>query len=85
MHVRAKVIQRSAGRSAVAAAAYRAAVSLADARTGRTHDYSRKQHVVSSWITAPTSAPGWTQDRSEVWNRAEAAERRKDAALAREL
>lgn len=85
LHVRAKVIQRSAGRSAVAAAAYRAAARLSDERTGRIHDYNRKQHVVSSWIVAPAGAPVWALNRAEIWNRVEASERRKDAALAREV
>ncbi|MFC0148426.1 MobA/MobL family protein, partial [Sphingobium scionense] len=37
-----KTVSRSAGRSATAAAAYRAAVEIADERTGLVHDYSRK-------------------------------------------
>ena len=42
-HLAVKTIGRSAGRSATAAAAYRAGVEIADERTGIVHDYTRKQ------------------------------------------
>lgn len=84
-HASLKYGQRSAGKSAVAAAAYRAACRLDDDRLGRVYDYSRKSHLVRSEILAPPGAPAWTQDREAVWNRAEAAERRKDAVIWREL
>jgi hypothetical protein len=41
-HFSAKVIGRSSGRSAVAAAAYRSASALLDEREARTHDFSHK-------------------------------------------
>ncbi|CAI9414924.1 hypothetical protein ANOBCDAF_03332 [Pleomorphomonas sp. T1.2MG-36] len=80
-----KVLQRSKGRSAVAAAAYRAATAMTNSQTGREFDFSRKRHVVESFILAPADAPAWVHDRSELWNRVEAAERRKDAVTAREV
>lgn len=80
-----KVISRAAGRSATGAAAYRAGVSLTDARSGLTHDYTRKSGVVSSEILLPALAPAAMRDRSTLWNAAEAAEVRKDARTAREL
>src|SRR3546814_10595388 len=43
-----KAIGRSAGRSATAAAAYRAGVEITDERTGLVHDYTRKQGVEHS-------------------------------------
>ncbi len=49
-HFSVKVIGRSAGRSAVAAAAYRAADRLHDDRLDRDHDYSAKAGVVHSEI-----------------------------------
>lgn len=42
-HLSVKPVQRSKGRSATAAAAYRAAAKIADARTGELHDYTRKR------------------------------------------
>ncbi|WP_185984821.1 MobA/MobL family protein [Aureimonas mangrovi] len=84
-HVRASVIQRSRGKSAVAAAAYRAAARLTDARTGQTWDYSRKRHVTDSFVMLPIGAPDWAQDREALWSRVELAEKRRDAQTAREL
>lgn len=81
----AQMISRSSGRSAVAAAAYRAGAELTCDRTGQVHDYTRKGGVVSSEIIAPNGAPEWTADRARLWNAVEAAEKRKDAQLAREV
>jgi hypothetical protein len=84
-HLSAQVIGRSSGRSATAAAAYRAAIQITDVRTGLLHDYSRKGGVAHAEIIAPAGVPAWVQDRTELWNRVEAAEKRKDAQLAREV
>ena len=84
-HLSAKVIGRAAGRSSVAAAAYRSGGRLRDARQGIEHDYSRKGDVVHSEILAPETAPDWMRDRDQLWNAVEAVERRKDAQLAREI
>jgi hypothetical protein len=81
----ATVISRSKGRSAVAAAAYRAGAELLDERTGAVHDYTRKSDIQHSEIMAPEGAPDWSLDRAELWNAVEAGERRKDAQLAREV
>lgn len=80
-----KVISRSNGQSAVAAAAYRAAARLQDNRTGQTSDYSRKAGVLHTEVLAPEGTPDWMHDRAQLWNAVEAVERRKDAQLAREI
>lgn len=80
-HLSTKSISRSAGRSAVAASAYRAGVELLDERTGEIHDYRRKQGVASVDLITPDGQP---VDRGELWNAAESAEKRKDARIARE-
>lgn len=80
-----KAISRGAGRSCVAAAAYRAAGCLEDERQGMTHDYSRKAHVEHSEIVSPADAPDWVTDRGRLWNAADASEKRKDAITAREV
>ncbi|MBR0560742.1 MobQ family relaxase [Neokomagataea anthophila] len=82
-HLSVKAISRSVGRSVVAAAAYRSGVSMIDERQGVTHDYTRKQGVVSAFIVAPNGAD-WALDRERLWNAAEAAEKRKDAKTGRE-
>ncbi|WP_069335676.1 MobQ family relaxase [Sphingobium yanoikuyae] len=83
-HLAVKAIGRSAGRSATAAAAYRAGVEITDERTGLVHDYTRKQGVEHSELVLPTDAPEWAADRERLWNAAELAEVRKNATVARE-
>ncbi|TLU70664.1 Ti-type conjugative transfer relaxase TraA [Lichenicoccus roseus] len=84
-HFSAKVIGRSSGRSAVAAAAYRAAECLHDAALGRAHDYTAKAGVIHREILLPDgAAPRWL-DRATLWNEVEAGEKRRDAQLARDI
>lgn len=79
------MISRSAGRSATAAAAYRAGTLIEDRRTGQVHDYDRRSGVVHAEIMAPENTPTWMTDRQALWNAVEAVERRKDAQLSREV
>ena len=81
-----KSITRSSGQSAVASASYRAGCELEDKRYGKTHDYSKKSGVMSASIILPSSLADTkaTIDRGELWNKAEFAEHRKDARVARE-
>ena len=83
-HLSVKTIKRSAGRSATAAAAYRAGELIACEREGRVHDYTRKAGVEDSFILAPEDAPDWAQDRAALWNAAEARETRANSVTARE-
>lgn len=80
-----KPISRGAERSCVAAAAYRAGVSLRDERQNLTHDYHHKADVLHAEIMAPSDAPDWARDRAALWNGADRAEKRKDARTAREV
>ena len=84
-HLSVKAVSRSAGRSATAAAAYRAGCEIVDQRTGEIHNYTRKGGVESTDIVLPDDAPEWATNRAALWNAAEAAERRKDACVAREF
>ena len=84
-HFSAKVIGRSSGRSVVAAAAYRAGERLHDERIDRTHDFTNKAGVLHSGVMLPKGAPEAFADRATLWNAVEAAEKRKDAQLAREV
>ena len=81
-----KSISRGKGQSAVASASYRAGVELEDKRYGKTHDYSKKHGVMSADIILPSvlAAANADIDRSDLWNKAEAAEKRVDARVARE-
>ncbi|WP_134094136.1 Ti-type conjugative transfer relaxase TraA, partial [Novosphingobium sp. PhB55] len=84
-HFSAKVISRAVGSSAVAAAAYRSASRLHDERLARDHDFSNKAGVVHSEILLPENAPEQWLDRERLWNDVEAAEKRRDAQLCREV
>src|SRR5271157_6057990 len=77
--------QRSQGRSAIAAAAYRAAAALHDESLGRTFNYLAKSGLVHSEILLPEGAPARWLDRAALWNEVERVERRRDAVLAREI
>ena len=84
-HLRATMISRSQGRSATAAAAYRVAERIEDRRTGLTFDYAARGGVDHTEILAPDHAPDWVRDRSELWNRVEESETRKNSQVAREV
>jgi Ti-type conjugative transfer relaxase TraA len=85
-HMSMKPIARSGGRSAVASAAYRAAVRLKNERDGLVHDYSNRQGVEHAEIIMPSGVDAdWARKRSTLWNAAERAEKRSDARVAREF
>ncbi|XAZ26074.1 Ti-type conjugative transfer relaxase TraA (plasmid) [Sinorhizobium sp. B11] len=85
-HVSMKPIARSGGRSAVASAAYRAAVRLKNERNGLVHDFSNRQGVEHAEIVLPDGVDAdWAKKRSALWNAAERAEKRSDARVAREF
>jgi ATP-dependent exoDNAse (exonuclease V) alpha subunit len=81
----ADIVRRSEGRTVTAAAAYRSAELIVDQRTGLAFDYRRRHGVLDTEILAPNDAPGWMHDRVRLWNAVEAAEKRKDAQLARDI
>lgn len=78
---------RKAGHSAIAGVAYRLGLRLYDRRTGEWHDYRRRalgEEVVRALTVAPEGAPLWASDPEELWARVEAAEKRRDAQVARD-
>lgn len=68
-HLSIKIVSRSSGKGAVAAAAYRAGVKLEEKETGYTHDYTRKSSVIYSGNFSPSqcttgiSEPGNSLER----------------------
>lgn len=84
-HLSVKTISRSEGRTATAAAAYRAGDRIECDRTGEVHDYSRKRGVEGSTLFMPPGAPRALAQRGALWNAAEQAENRKNSVVAREL
>lgn len=79
------MISRSQGRSATAAIAYRVAERIEDRRTGLTFDYAARGGVDHTETLAPDHAPNWVYNRSELWNRVEESETRKNSQVAREV
>lgn len=61
-------MKRSEGRSSVAASAYRSGTSQTDARTGQTHDYTRKRDIEHSEVLLPEELPEALFDRGTLWN-----------------
>ena len=85
-HLTAKVISRGKGQSAIAAAAYRSGERLRDEQANEQKFYqARAERIEFTAIMAPKDAPDWAQDRNQLWNHAERAEKRKDAQLSREI
>ena len=84
-HCSVKIIGRSAGRSSVAAAAYRSAECLTNEYDGIEHDFTKKGWVEFTEIILPENAPEEYKDRSTLWNAVEAVEKSQDAQLAREF
>lgn len=84
-HFEAKIISRGTGRSVVAAAAYASCSRIYNDYDGVTHDYTKKRGNLYSEVFLPPNAPPEWQERSELWNAVEEAEKTKDSRLAREL
>lgn len=84
-HFEVSIVGRSAGRSAVAAAAYRSGQVLRDRRHGRVRRPGVRRDPLHLEILLPEGAPAWMADREALWNAVEAAERRKDSQLARQI
>lgn len=83
-HCQIQAINRK-DRSMVAVSAYINAKSYTDDRTGMTFDYSNKSGVLYSYAYAIDENNKRVKvDNLELWNKAEQAEKRKDARVGRE-
>lgn len=83
-HCSIQIASRSAGKSAVAMAAYRSGERLTDERTGEQKYYARDV-VPETAIMAPDHSPAWVYDRERLWNEVEKIEKQKNAQLCREM
>lgn len=83
-------VSRSSGRTATAAAAYRAGERIRDERTGALYNHSNRDDVLYKEIFLPTkldrpdAGMDWARDRSILWNTVEKAEHRSNSRVARE-
>ena len=81
-HFSVTQIKRSAGQSAIAAAAYRAGEKLHSEYYGEDSDYTRKKGVIETGILLPLNAPKNFAGREFLWNAVEKAEKHPKAQLA---
>ena len=84
-HCSIKIFSRGRGKSAVAAAAYRAGEMIVNERDGVVHDYTRKRGIVYKEIILPANAPAEYTERAVLWNAVEKIEKAKNSQLAREI
>ena len=82
-HFSVNIISRGKGKSAVASAAYISGEKIKNEWDGVTHDYTRKQGVISKEIFLPDHAPKEYKDRKTLWNSVELFEKNSNAQLAR--
>jgi len=82
-HFSVNIISRGKGKSAVASATYISGEKIKNEWDGVTHDYTRKQGVISKEIFLPDHAPKEYKDRKTLWNSVELFEKNSNAQLAR--
>ncbi|MDL2327947.1 MobA/MobL family protein [Ruminococcaceae bacterium OttesenSCG-928-A11] len=80
-----RIVSRNKGKSAVAAAAYRAGEKITNDYDGVIHDYTRKGGIAHTEILLPDHAPDEYSDRAVLWNAVENIEKAKNSQLAREI
>jgi hypothetical protein len=82
---RARYLSRSSGGNAVRSAAYNARESLHAERTGELFHFRHRGAPEHHEVLLPEGVDPRLGEAGALWNAAEAAERRKDAQVAREL
>ncbi|WP_174513387.1 AAA family ATPase [Methylocella tundrae] len=82
---RARYVSRSTGGDAVRSAAYNARAALTAERTGQLFYFKNRDAPDHHEILLPEGAAARFSDCGVLWNAAEAAERRKDSQVAREV
>jgi Ti-type conjugative transfer relaxase TraA len=82
---RARYISRSSGGSAVRSAAYNAREAIEAERTGEVFYFRHRDAPDHHEVLLPAEAAARFADAGVLWNAAEAAEKRKDAQVAREI
>ena len=82
---RARYISRSSGGSAVRSAAYNERAAITPERTGEVFYFKHRDAPEHHDVLLPEGAAEQFADSAVLWNAAEAAEKRKDAQVAREI
>lgn len=88
-HLNISMVKRSAGDSAVAAAAYQSRSDIFNEYRQQTERYARKRakedDVVHLEVMLPDHAPKAYEDRGVLWNSVEQADDQRNAQLARRI
>ena len=82
---RARYLSRASGGNAVHSAAYNAREAITAERTGELFHFRHRDAPEHHAVLLPEGADARLADCAALWNAAEAAERRKDAQVAREI
>src|SRR5271166_4916697 len=82
---RARYLSRASGGNAVRSAAYNARESITAERTGELFHFRHRDAPEHHEVLLPEGADARLADCAVLWNAAEAAEKRKDAQVAREI
>ncbi len=82
---RARYLSRSSGGNAVRSAAYNAREAITAERTGELFHFRHRGAPEHHEVLLPEGADPRFTDSAMLWNAAEAAEKRKDAQVAREI
>src|SRR5208337_281149 len=82
---RARYLSRASGGNAVRSAAYNARESITAERTGELFYFRNRDAPEHHEVLLPEGADARLADCAVLWNAAEAAEKRKDAQVAREI
>ncbi len=82
---RARYLSRATGGNAVRSAAYNAREAITAERTGELFHFRHREAPEHHEVLLPEGADARFADAAALWNAAEAAERRKDSQVAREI
>ena len=82
---RARYLSRATGGNAVRSAAYNAREAIQAERTGELFHFRHRDAPAHHEVLLPEGADARLADAAVLWNAAEAAEKRKDAQVAREI
>src|SRR3954466_16099337 len=82
---RARYLSRASGGNAVRSAAYNAREAIEAERTGELFYFRHRDAPEHHEVLLPESADARFADSAVLWNAAEAAEKRKDAQVVREI
>src|ERR1700712_4908036 len=82
---RARYLSRASGGNAVRSAAYNAREAITAERTGELFHFRHRDAPEHHEVLLPEGADARLANSVTLWNAAEAAERRKDAQVAREI